>query len=62
MKQFQKVRLITDKYINDGIKKGDEGFILEVYDENNFEVEFSDSNGITIVLCSFKKEDIELAE
>jgi len=41
MKQFQKVRLMTDKYVDEGVKKGDIGVILEVYDENNFEVDFT---------------------
>lgn len=62
MKQFQKVRLMTDKYVDEGVKKGDIGVILEVYDENNFEVDFSDRNGITILLYSFSKDELELAE
>ena len=60
LKPYQKVRLITDKYINDGIRKGDIGVILEDYDGNHFEVEFSDKNGTTIALFAFPKEDIEL--
>jgi len=62
MKPYQKVRLMTDKYIGDGIKKGDVGVILENYDGNNYEVEFSDENGITIALFAFPKEDIEPIE
>ena len=62
MKPYQKVRLMTDKYIDDGIKKGDIGVILKDYDGNNFEVEFSDSNGITIALFAFPKEELKLAE
>jgi len=59
MKPYQKVRLMTDKYIADGIKKGDVGVILEDYDGSNYEVEFSDENGVTIALFAFPKEDIE---
>ena len=62
MKAFQKVRLLTDRYVNEGIKKGDIGVILEDYDGNNFEVEFFDSNGFTIALFSFPKEEIEILE
>ncbi|MDR0469904.1 MAG: DUF4926 domain-containing protein [Peptococcaceae bacterium] len=62
MKPYQKVRLMTDKYIDEGIKKGDIGVILEDYDGNNFEVEFSDPNGITIALFAFPIEELELAE
>lgn len=62
MKPYQKVKLLTDKYIKDGIKKGDVGVILEDYDGKNFEVEFSDNNGITIALFAFSKEELELAD
>jgi hypothetical protein len=62
MKPYQKVKLLTDKYIKDGIKKGDVGVILEDYDGKNFEVEFSDNNGITIALFAFPKEELELAD
>ena len=62
MKPYQKVRLMTGKYISEGIKKGDIGVILEDYDGSNFEVEFSDKNGITIALFSFPIEELELAE
>jgi hypothetical protein len=62
VKPYQKVMLTTDKYKDEGIKKGDIGVILENYDGNNFEVEFSDKNGITIALFAFPKEDLELAE
>ncbi len=40
MKPFQMVRLLTDKYIDEGIKKGNIGVILEDYDGENFEVEW----------------------
>lgn len=53
---------MTDKYVDEGIKAGDIGVILEDYDGNNFEVEFSDSNGITIALFAFPKEELELVE
>lgn len=62
MKPYQRVRLLTDKYVDEGIKTGDIGVILEDYDGNNFEVEFSDSTGCTIALFAFPKEDLELVE
>jgi hypothetical protein len=62
MKPFQKVRLLTNKYNDDGIKKGDIGVILEDYDGENYEVEFSDSNGITIALFAFPKNELELID
>ena len=49
MKPFQKVRLLTDKYVAEVIKKGDIGVILEDYDVENFEVEFSYNNSIICI-------------
>jgi len=60
MNPYQTVRLMTDKYVERGIKKGDVGYILEDYDGNYFEVEFSDENGITIALSAFPKDELEL--
>ena len=62
MKPYQRVRLLTDKYLEEGIRKGDIGIILEDYDGDNFEVEFSDQDGVTIALFAFPKEELELAE
>jgi hypothetical protein len=53
---------LTDKYINDGLSKGDTGFILEDHDGHYFEVDFCDDNGITIATFAFPKEEIELVE
>lgn len=36
MKPFQKVRLLTDKYIDEGIKSSDIGVILEDYNGKKF--------------------------
>lgn len=62
MKPYQTVKLLTDKYLSDGIKKGDMGVILADYGDGYFEVEFSDKNGITIALFAFPREDLELIE
>lgn len=62
MKQFQSVRLLTNKYIDQGIREGDIGVILEDYVQGYYLVEFFDKDGITIVLDSFPQEEIELAE
>jgi hypothetical protein len=62
MKPFQKVRLLTDKYLEDGIKTGDIGVILEDYDGENFEVEFSDNKGFTIALFAIPGKELEVIE
>jgi hypothetical protein len=59
MKQFDKVRIEKD-LPEEGIKKGQTGYIIEVWDENHFEVEISDSNGITIFLGSLSRDFLEV--
>ena len=41
-------------------KDGQIGTILEVYDDNHFEVEICDSNGITLFLGALSKEILEV--
>ena len=49
--------MLNNKYISDGIKKDAIGYILEIYDENYCEVEFSASDGSTIALQAINRED-----
>lgn len=63
MKQYSRVRLVTDRFKEEGVKKGNIGYIIEKYDDGNYEVEFSDgTTGITIAQIVVKDNDIELAE
>ncbi|MDR2762142.1 MAG: DUF4926 domain-containing protein [Planctomycetaceae bacterium] len=65
MKEFDHVRLLTNKYIDEGIKYGDIGVILEDYGDGHFEVEFSDyrtGSGFTIVLSSFHQDELEFVD
>jgi hypothetical protein len=58
---YSRVRLLTDKYQEDGAKFGDLGYIIEVYD-GAYEVEFSDKNGITIATIVVSSKEIALDE
>ena len=60
MKEYDRIVMDTDSYINDGIKKGDTGYILEIYDSNYCEIEFSDNNGITYALQSIACKDFHV--
>jgi len=63
MKIYEKVRLLTDKFIEEGAKKGDIGYIIEIYGDGNCEVEFSDSQtGITYAQIVANQKDLESAE
>lgn len=58
MKQFDMVKITMDNP-NEGITKGQIGIILEVYDDNHFEVEICDSNGITLFLGALSRNFLE---
>ena len=63
MKNYSKVRLITDKYIKEGAKYGDVGYIIECYPENKYEVEFADPNtGINYAMIVASEDEFEIME
>jgi hypothetical protein len=59
MNQYDVVMLIKD-LPEEGMSKWSVGTILEVYDESNYEVEFSDKNGFTVFLGALTKDSLEL--
>ena len=64
LEQYDRVKLVTKKYIEDGVDYGSIGYIIEVYgtDSKEYEIEFSNSKtGETIAQVVTKQEDIELA-
>ena len=56
---YIQVRLLTDRFVSEGVKYGDIGCIIEVYNENAYEVEFSEKNGITIAMIVAHKDELE---
>lgn len=57
MEKYQRVKMLNDKYISDGIKKNAIGYILEIYDEKYCEVEFSAEDGSTIAIQAINSGD-----
>ena len=57
MKKYQRVKMLNNKYSLDGICKDAVGYILEIYDKNYCEVEFSDENGFTVAIQAINRED-----
>lgn len=62
MKEYDKIKMVNDKYISDGIKAGDEGYILEIYDDHFCEVEFSEKDGTTYALQAIDKADFMVVQ
>ncbi len=59
---YQQVRLITDKYLEKGLKKGVIGIVLEKYDDEHYEIEWFDNNDNSITFCSFHIDDFEVVD
>ncbi len=61
LENYSRVRLQTDNYQSEGAFCFDVGYVIEVYPDNKYEVEFSDLNGDTTAqIVAFEKE-LELA-
>ena len=61
LQNYSRVRLLTDKYQPEGASCFDVGYIIEVYPDNKYEVEFSDSNGITTAQVVAEGNELQLA-
>lgn len=59
---YTRVRLVTDKYRDEGADCGMIGYIIEIHADGVYEVEFSGNNGITLAQIVTKEEDIEVYE
>lgn len=57
---YSRVVLQTDHYEDQGVKTGDIGTIIELYDDGEYEVEFSNNTGITIALIAVREDEIAL--
>jgi len=61
MELYTRVKLLTDKY--DNLHEGMLGYIIEIYEKNMFEVEFSDFNtGETIEQIVLPLSEITIDE
>nr|WP_320010909.1 DUF4926 domain-containing protein [uncultured Desulfobulbus sp.] len=59
--EYSRVKLVTDKYEDEGGHRGMIGYIIEVYGEGYYEVEFSDaSTGTTLAQLVVSQEDLVL--
>jgi len=59
---YSRVRLLTDSYQQYGVTVGAIGYIIEIYDDEAYEVEFSNERGITIAQLAIPQREVELAD
>ena len=61
MKLFDEIILLSNQYVDFGVQKGNRGYIIEIYDDGNIEVEFSNSKtGITYAQVVIKSSDVDI--
>ena len=58
---YSRVRLMTDRYKLQGASWFDVGYIIEVYPENKYEVEFSNPDGITTAQIAAGGDELQEA-
>jgi hypothetical protein len=58
---YSRVRLVTDRFIIEGIPRGTIGYIIEDH-EDNYEIEFSRPDGTTCAQIVVAPQDIEATD
>jgi hypothetical protein len=61
LENYSRIRLLTNKYQSEGASCFSVGYIIEVYPNNKYEVEFSDLNGITMAQIVADGNELEIA-
>ena len=59
---YTRVKARTDRLSGDGVERGRTGYVIEIYEDGGYEVEFSNPDGSTILLTSMSEDELELAE
>ena len=59
---YNRVRLVTNRFKPEGAEQNAIGYIIEVYPNGKFEVEFSDADGITTAQIVAAESELEDAE
>jgi hypothetical protein len=60
LKPYSQVQLVTDSYQERGVSIGATGTIVEVYDDGDYEVEFSHPDGTTIAWFAVSQNEVKL--
>ena len=61
LKLYSRVRLVTDRFIIEGMARGTIGYIIEDH-EDNYEIEFSRPDGTTYAQIVVAPQDIEATD
>ncbi len=58
LKNYTRVRLLTDRFCQEGASAGDIGYVIEVYPGPEYEVEISGKGGVTVAQIVVAEEEL----
>jgi hypothetical protein len=61
IEQYAKVRILTNRFHEEGVHAGDIGYVIECHPKGRYEVEVSNSDGVTIAQFVAEEAEIERA-
>lgn len=59
---YSRVKIVSSRFISEGVSAGSHGYIIDVYPDGAYEVEVSAPDGTTVALLIAKEDDLELDE
>ena len=59
--QFSSILLLNDDHLAEGVRRGGLGVILDVYEDGEYEVEFSREDGSIIAWFAVRPDEVEPA-
>lgn len=62
IEQYSRVKVVTSRFESEGAPIGSLGYVIECYSDGAFEVEVSNSQGVTIAQFVARDGDLELDE
>ena len=60
LENYSRVRMLTDAYRTENVYAGMVGYVIEIYSNDHYEIEFSNEDGITVAQIVARGDEIEL--
>ena len=60
LENYSRVRMLTDAYRTENVYAGMVGYVIEIYPNDHYEIEFSNKDGITVAQIVAGGDEIEL--
>ena len=60
LENYSRVRMLTNAYQSENVHASMVGYIIEIYPNDHYEIEFSNKDGITVAQIVARGDEIEL--